>query len=156
MDPKILYWTGATLNMLVLIGFGGAGVHFIRRGDVVRHRRCMLTAGALVVAFLLSYLVKLALLGREDFGTWSSISVSTLRFHETCILIMLIGGTSALTRAWRMRVTRNVTRNKEDPPADASTLRWHRRSGWTALLGGLVGLLAAVFVLGGMYERFAQ
>ncbi len=156
MDPKILYWTGATLNMLVLIGFGGAGVHFIRRGDVVRHRRCMLTAGALVVAFLLSDLVKLALLGREDFASWSSVAVSTLRFHETCILIMLIGGTIALSRAWRMRATRSVTRNAEDPPANASTLRWHRRTGWTALLGGLLGLLAAAFVLGAMYERIAR
>jgi putative membrane protein len=43
-----------TLALLVIL----AGVRFIRRGDVSRHRAAMLTAFALIVLFLVLYLVK--------------------------------------------------------------------------------------------------
>ncbi len=68
---------------------------------------------------------------------------------------MVVAGAAALSRAWHLRVTRNVTRNADDPPAQTSTLRWHRRAGWTAVIGGALGLVGAAFVLGGMYERAA-
>ena len=52
--------------MLCVVGFAAAGVRAVRRGDTARHRRCMLTAATLVVLFVVSYVVKLATLGRED------------------------------------------------------------------------------------------
>jgi len=30
---------------------------------------------------------------------------------------------------------------------------WHRRAGWTALSGGVLGVLTAAYVLYGMYAR---
>lgn len=153
MDPKVLYWTGALLNMGVIVALVGVGVLSIRRGKVVRHRRAMLSAIALVGAFILSYLVKLAVLGREDLSIWSPAAINTLRFHETCVLAMVVGGALAGARAWRMRRSRNVTRDPADAPAPATVVRWHRRAGWTAVVGAALGFVSAAFVLLGMYAR---
>jgi uncharacterized membrane protein YozB (DUF420 family) len=130
-----------------------AGVRQARRGDVARHRRSMLLASALVVAFVLSYVAKLALLGREDFSTWSRWDVNTLRVHETCVLAMLLGGGFALTRAWRMRRSRLVTRNPADDPPEPGVLKAHRIAGRVAVTGALLGWLTAVLVLVGMIGR---
>ncbi len=153
MDPKVLYWTAAFVNLGVIAGLVIRGVAYIRRGDVVRHRRAMLAGAWLVAAFLVSYGLKLAFLGREDLSVWRAFHVQTLRLHETCVLAMLVAGTVALTRARRMRGSRNVTRDPADPPAPESTVRWHRRAGWTGVIGALTGLASAGVVLAGMYAR---
>lgn len=153
MDPKVLYWTAAFVNLAVIAGLVLRGVVHIRRGDVVRHRRAMLTGAWLVAAFLVSYGLKVAFLGREDLSVWSAFQVHTLRLHETCVLAMLVAGSVALTRVRRMRGSRNVTRDPADPPAPESTARWHRRAGWTGVIGALTGLASAGVVLAGMYAR---
>ena len=79
MDLKVAYWTAAWINLLVLSFFALSGVQQVRRGQVARHRRSMLTAVWLVVFFVVSYLVKLALLGREDLTVWSAAAIWTLR-----------------------------------------------------------------------------
>jgi len=153
MDPKVLYWTGALVNLGVIAVLVTRGVGQVRRGEVARHRRSMVTSAWLVVAFLVSYVFKVMLLGREDLAVWSNVYVQTLRFHETCVLVMLVGGVIALTRARRMRGTRNVTRDPSDAPAPDSTVRWHHRAGWAAVVGAIAGLLSAGVVLVGMYAR---
>ena len=153
IDPKVLYWTAALANMLAIPVFAARGIGQIRRGEVARHRRSMLTCALLVAAFLVSYGFKLALLGPEDLSVWSGFSRWTLRFHELFVLAMLLGGGLALQRARRMKGTRNVTRVPSDAAAPASTARVHRRAGWTGVVAAVLGVLSAAVVLAGMYER---
>lgn len=153
MDARALYWTGAFVNFGVITALAIYGVAKIRRGEVTRHRRSMLACVALVVAFLVSYVLKLALLGRENLAVWSDFHVNNLRFHETCVLLMLVAGGVALTRARKMRSTRSVTRDPASPPARRSTLRWHHRAGWTGVVSAVLGLVTAGIVLLGMYAR---
>jgi uncharacterized membrane protein YozB (DUF420 family) len=113
----------------------------------------MLSAGALVIAFLVSYVFKLLFLGREDLSLWSGFYINTLWFHETCVLTLLLAGSFAIQRGFSLRATRNVTGDRADPPAPDRTLRWHRRAGWTAVVSAVVGWLSACVVLTGMYQR---
>ncbi len=153
MDPRLAYWTFAFIDLCGVVGFAAAGVVALRRGDVTRHRRRMLTAAALVGLFVLSYLCKLALLGREDLASWEVESIWVLRIHELCVFAMLMGGAVAGSRALRLRHTRNATRNPKDPPASSSLVRWHRRAGWTAVSAAVLALGFALLVLAGMYRR---
>lgn len=153
MDPKLMFWTGALANMGVVVALAALGVRARRRGDVVRHRRLMLTGGALVSLFLLSYLVKLVCLGREDMDTWSGGAVWMLRIHETCVLVMLVAGSLATRRGLALVRTRNVTRDPSDPPAAPERARGHRLAGWTAASAAVAGFVTACLVLLGMYQR---
>ena len=153
MDPRLAYWTFALLDLTAVVGFAMAGVSALRRGDVPRHRRRMLTAAALVGVFLISYLCKLALIGREDRASWGAISIWVLRIHELCVLTMLVAGAIAGTRALRLRRTRNATRDPGDPPAAAELVRWHRGAGKTAVCAAVLALGLAGLILAGMYRR---
>lgn len=153
MDAKILYWSGALLNMAVILTLAGLGVRAVQRGAVQAHKRLMGSAGFLVVAFLISFLVKSHFLGREDFETWSSAHVWNLRVHETFVLVMLIAGGVAGWAGWGMRGSRNATRDPADPLAPEDRVLRHRRAGWTAAISGVFGLLTAAVVLVGMIQR---
>jgi hypothetical protein len=76
-----------------------------------------------------------------------------LYVHEACIAVMLSAGAVAGLRAWRLRRTRNATLDPGDPPAPASLARWHRRAGWTAVVAAAGGLVTALLILIGMYQR---
>jgi uncharacterized membrane protein YozB (DUF420 family) len=153
MDPRLAYWTFALAVMAAVVASALTGVRAIRHGSVTRHRRCMLAASGLVALFVLSYAVKLAVLGREDRTGWGAASIWVLRVHELCVFTMLAGGAVALSRALRLRRTRNATRDPQDPPAPAQLVRWHRRAGRTAVAAAALGFLLAVLVLAGMYRR---
>ena len=155
MEAKLAFWSAALINMLFIVALSATGIVSVRRGNVARHRRCMKTAACLVAAFLTSYGIKLMLLGREDLGSWSAGAVWNLRAHETCVLAMVLGGAVALTRARRMRLTRNVSLNPSHPAAPGSVVRWHRRAGWTATIGAVLGFATAAVVLAGMFERLS-
>jgi uncharacterized membrane protein YozB (DUF420 family) len=153
MDARLAYWSFALVNMIFVVGIAAAGVRSVRRGETARHRRCMLTAATLVVLFVVSYVVKLATLGREALATWGALSIWVLRIHELCVLTMVLAGAVALSRALRLRGSRNFTRRPEDPPAPAASVRWHRGAGATAVWAAALGLLLAACVLAGMYRR---
>jgi uncharacterized membrane protein YozB (DUF420 family) len=153
MDPRLAYWTFALLDLTAVVGFAAAGVAALRRGDVPRHHRRMLTAAALVAVFLISYGCKLALLGREDRTSWGTLSIWVLRIHELCVLTMLVAGAVAGTRALQLLRTRNATRDPRDPPAPAGLVRWHRGAGKTAVCAAALALGFAGLVLAGMYRR---
>lgn len=157
MDAKLAYWTAAFTNMLIVVGLALAGVRAVRRGDVLRHRRCMRAAGWLVVGFVGSYAGKLALLGREALATWSHFAIWTLRIHETCIAIMLLGGAMALMRARRLRdepwAQRGGLGASAPPSGLRPTLASHRRAGRAAVAGACLGVVTAGVVLASMYAR---
>ena len=153
MDPRIVFWTAALLNMVVIVALGLRGVRQVRRGDPLAHRRSMLTACALVVLFLLAYLVKRPLLGAEDLSQWSRGAVVNLWVHESFVAIMLVAGAVALVLGRRIATTRRVTGHETDSPAPPEILRRHRRVGWTALVAAGFGLLTACGILLGMLLR---
>lgn len=153
MDPKLAFWTAALLNLFTVAVLMGVGIFNIRRGRVAIHRRCMKISAWLVAGFLGSYVLKLTFLGREQLSVWSSGAVSNLRFHEVCVLTMVVAGSVALFRARQMRATRNVTHASGDPVAPEATVRWHHLAGWSAAVGAGLGFATAIFVLAGMFER---
>ena len=113
----------------------------------------MIIAAALVLLFLVAYVAKVMLLGREDLAVWSPYQRWILWFHEACVFSMLIAGATAGQRALRLRRTRNATGDPGDPPAAPRLVSWHRRAGWTAVVAAGLGFVSAVLVLVGMYER---
>ena len=153
MDAKVVYWTGAFINFGLITALAIRGVRQVRRGDLVRHRRSMLMCVALVGAFLVSYGVKLAVLGRENLAAWSGLDRGILRFHEACVLVMLIAGAVAITRVRRLWGTRSLSPGLVESAPLAPTLRRHRRAGWTGVGAAALGLVTAAMVLFGMYAR---
>lgn len=151
MDPRLLYWSWALVNMVCVVGCALEGVRRIRRRDVEVHRRLMVTAGILVALFVVSYAFKLQLLGKEDLASWSEASILLLRVHETCVLAMLAGGGYAGILAYRFLRNRPVAGGAA--PSNVRRRRSHRRAGWVAVLASSLGVLTAAFVLQGMYSR---
>ena len=151
MDPKVVYWGAAVANFAVLTGFAVAGVRQIKRGERERHRRSMRVAASLVVVFLVSYVLKLAFLGREDRSSWSTFDVWTLGFHELCVLAMLVGGGTALVLGRRLEGTKLFSADG-DAPAKSDLAR-HGVAGRVATIGAVLGLLSAGVVWLGMLGR---
>jgi len=141
LDPKLVYWTAALANMIAIVALASFGVGRARRREIAGHRRLMLSAAALVALFLFSYFAKVWLLGREQLELWDSRYVYALRFHETCVLAMVLAGLRAIWLGAKSGFT------------DAARARSHRRAGRTALISAGLGVASAGYVLFGMYER---
>ncbi len=99
--------------------------------------------------------MKLVFLGREQLELRSGGTVWTLRIHELCVLAMLVGGGKAGWCAYQMRPSRNVTQEATAIDAFPEVVIWHRRAGWSAVIGAGLAFLAACLVLIGMYQRLA-
>ncbi len=153
MNPGLYFWTAALVNLAIVCATAILGVRCARRGEIARHRQAMKIASWLVVAFLLSYVLKVLVIGREDMSVWSSFDVWVLRFHELFVISMLGAGSAAWIQSRKLVGTRIVTRDPKDPEPDPKALRWHRRAGWSALLGALLGFALAIGVLAGMFQR---
>lgn len=155
VDPKLLYWTAAFVNMSVLAALALSGVRHARRGEVARHRRSMRIAAALVGVFLASYPLKLLFLGREDMHAWSTTAVWVLRLHELCVLVMLVGGGLALVRGLRLARTRALLDDPSAPEPAPEALTAHRKVGRIALPAAMLAWLSAAAVWAGMLARAA-
>lgn len=153
MDPKLWFWTLALANMAAIVALAARGVRAVRAGDVARHRRSMLLAGTLVVAFLVSYVLKRGLLGGEDLAAWSPAARMNLWVHESFVALMLLAGGGALLLGRRLARTRRVSGRPEDPLPSPAALRRHRRFGWTAVVASALGLATACGILAGMFAR---
>jgi uncharacterized membrane protein YozB (DUF420 family) len=126
-------------------------VRSIRRGDVRSHRRAMLTAGALVVLFLLAYVVKVGVLGKEDRSLWTPLDYAILYVHETCVAVMLVAGGFALHRGGRL--ARQLGGRLELPDEPLPGAPSHRRAGRAAVVGSVLAFVTAIGVLAGMFSR---
>lgn len=111
----------------------------------------MQAAGSLVVLFLVSYAVKLPLLGREDRSHWSSSELWTLYAHELCIVAMLAAGAVAAFYARRFGEVRDGPHPA--PEADGRDRSIHKIAGRIAVISSVFALLTAAAVLTGMYSR---
>ena len=155
MNPKLVYWTVALANLAVIVACGTRGVRAIRRGEVRAHRRMMLSASALVGLFLVSYLAKVAWLGKEDRSGWTALDHVILGTHELCIAAMLLGGGYALFRALRFQA--RLRPGWSIPPGDALPGRaQHRRAGTVAKWSGALAFITAIGVWAGMLFRAAD
>jgi uncharacterized membrane protein YozB (DUF420 family) len=153
LDAKLLYWTGALLNLGVILACVGVGVRRVRRDDVAGHRRLMLAAAVLVGLFFASYALKLAWLGREDRSLWTGLDYVVLYVHELCVAAMLLGGALAGFRAWRFRD--RLGPGFERPEGALPGAALHRAAGRVAAIGAALGFLTAAGVLAGMFARAA-
>ena len=155
LAANLSYWTLAWLNLLAIVLLAWTGVAKIRRQQLAAHRRRMLTASAHVGLFLLSYPLKLWILGREGLGPWATLYVITLRIHEGFIALMLIAGIAALWIAHRLRLRVAADGSAALFPAHKvpGRLLWHRRCGRTAVLAASGAFITSAVVLYGMYAR---
>jgi uncharacterized membrane protein YozB (DUF420 family) len=153
MDAKLAFWTLALINMGAVVGFAVRGVSAVRRNEIALHRRSMLSAGGLIVLFLVSYVVKVATLGSENLAIWSETHRYNLWIHESFVVSMLIAGFVALAFARRFAASRRVTGNPEDSPADPIAIRRHRLAGKLAIGASVMGFLTACGILAGMISR---
>ncbi len=153
MDAKLLFWTAALVNLGVLCGFAFAGIRYVRRGEIARHRRAMKIATAMLFAFLGAYVLKVAFLGREDQSLWTPLDVWVLRIHELFVMLMIGGGALAWWQSRRLASTRLVTHDPQDPMPDAPIVRIHRLAGRSAVIGSVLAFVLAVGVLIGMFAR---
>jgi uncharacterized membrane protein YozB (DUF420 family) len=153
MEAKVFYWTGAFVNMGFVVGLALAGMAQLKAGRPKRHRLMMISAALLVVGFVVSYGFKLHFLGREDLTVWSSSAIWTLRFHETCVLVMIVAGCLGLNWGRQLRKTRSFSHSPDDPLATDGLRARHIRAGRAALGGAVFGFISSGFVLAGMYAR---
>jgi uncharacterized membrane protein YozB (DUF420 family) len=156
VTPNLLYWTAALANLAVIAVCGARGIRAIRRGEVRTHRRMMLVSSALVALFLVSYLAKVAWIGKEDRSAWTALDHAILYTHETCIAAMLVAGGYALFRGWRfqplLRPSWAIPPRADALPGRAS----HRRAGAIARWSGLFAFVTAIGVWVGMLWRAAH
>ncbi len=153
MDPKLIFWTAALVNLGVLCGFALFGMRFARRGEIARHQRAMKIASSLVVLFLVSYVVKLLILGRENMAIWSTVDVWVLRIHEVFVFQMILAGSVAWVQSRKLLRTKLVTHDPADPAPNSRVVRIHRLAGRTAVVGAVLSFVMAAAVLIGMYLR---
>lgn len=153
MDAKLLFWTAALVNLGALCGFAFAGVRYVRRGEVARHRRAMKIATVLLFAFLAAYVLKVAFLGREDQSVWTPLDVWVLRIHELFVMLMMGGGAVAWWQSRKLASTRLVTHDPKHPVPDPAVVRVHRLAGRSAVIGAVLAFILAVGVLMGMFAR---
>jgi len=151
IDGALAYWTAAFANLLLVVALGVAGVRRIRRRRARGHRRMMLTAVSLVGLFLVSYVVKVLVLGREDRSAWSQAGLWTLYVHEAFVAAMLASAAVAVSRARSFGPLRDGEPPAPEAPARARLV--HRRAGWVAVTASALALLSAAALLVGMYAR---
>jgi len=106
---------------------------------------------ALVGLFLISYVSKVLLIGREDRASWTDASIWILYVHECCIALMIIAAGVGLLRTRRFGELRDG--DVRAPEARDQDRRVHRIVGRVAVVAGIVALLTSGGVLVGMFER---
>ena len=134
-DPKLWFWYFALAWFLVSMASALAGWRAAVRGEIGRHRRWMQWVIYSVGIFVVAYVIKVALLGKEDLDPWSSAERTVLYVHESFILLMLLAGARA---RWLARGL---------PSGESPVRLAHRRMGRVALICGMGALLTALAVL---------
>jgi len=146
--------------MVAILSIAVVGIRQVPRAQYERHRTLMLTACGLVVAFVVSYVAKLAFLGREQLELWEPRYVTVLRIHEFCVLLMLLGGGTAIAQAIRLGLpagASSAASSNSGGEIGAKALergvRLHRRAGFLAFISAFAGVVTAAYVLVGMLGR---
>ncbi|MCB0218673.1 MAG: DUF420 domain-containing protein [Chrysiogenetes bacterium] len=145
MDARLSFWTFSLALAGTALALAISGVLAVRGGDVEAHRRRMKGAVALVIAFVASYGVKLAVIGREALHTWEPFFVTVLRVHQGFISVMLTAGIWAL-------VLSPKTLSADAPEREAARGR-HRLAGRIAIASFAGALTMSAITYWGMWQR---
>jgi uncharacterized membrane protein YozB (DUF420 family) len=151
IDVRLAFWSWALANMLLVVACAVLGVRHVRAGRADSHRRNMLAAGGLVALFLVAYVVKVLLLGREDRTSWDESARWVLYLHEACVAVMLLAAGTAVTLARRFGNVRDG--EPLGPDVSERSRRLHRRAGGVAISASLIAVVTAVGVWLGMFAR---
>lgn len=140
MSPNLPFWLFAaalfaSFSTCALLGWRRA-----RQGRLEDHRRLMGRAIGLVLLFVVCYLIKLLVAGREDLGGFSRAEIVVLRIHESLVGLMVVAGT--LTR-----VIARAAGTLGAPHLPAKEARRHRFWGRVTLISAGLALLTATIVL---------
>ena len=151
MTANLAYWLFAYALMTVTLVIGVRGVIHVRAGRFEAHRKAMVLACNILLFFVLTYVLKVVILGREDKTDWTTLDLVILRVHESFIGIMLIAGT------WSRLLARKYKDRLDNPTeADLPIRRRHALAGKIALaaafcaLGTATGVLWVLFRLQGL------
>jgi uncharacterized membrane protein YozB (DUF420 family) len=109
LDYTVLPAVNATLNSIATV-FLSVGWMFIRRGQIARHRACMLSAFATSALFLISYLVYHANVGSVPFqgrGPVRVVYFTILITHIILAALILPLALVTLSRALSRRFDRH-------------------------------------------------
>lgn len=155
MDPKLLFWSLSLANLGAVVWCVRRGIAQVRSGRIAEHRRSMLAAAALIGLFLLAYVGKVFVLGREDRSAWTALDYTVLYVHETCVAVMLLAGAFALFRTRRFRGALGTNFERTAGVA-LDGVEGHRTSGRFAAWGALLAFVTAGGVLAGMFLRAAS
>lgn len=141
MSPTLVYWTVVFVWLLLTLSIALRGRALVRRKRVMPHHRLMRIALYMIVLFLISYPIKVVVLGRADISSWSLLMRIVLHVHETLMITMVVAGARArwLARRWH--------------PEGFDVARSHRRAGLVAIIAGLLGVLTAGLVLATLYQH---
>ena len=137
MDPGFAFWILASVLFSGVTAGTVLGWREVRRGNLERHRRWMNLSAVLVGLFLLLYVAKVLVLGREDLSRWSLGSLTVLRIHEAFVAVMLASTTGA----------RLLARRLQRPETSARDRRLHRTLGRLGATSCLLAFLTALIVL---------
>ncbi len=142
---SLVYWSFTWLVVFGAVAFGLRGGWLARRGDLVEHARAIRISLRLIGFFLVTYVLKALVLGRESLDTWPRSAVVTLRVHESIVLVMLLAGIAA----WGLARRLDPGKGRWQPGRRAAL---HRLCGRTALAAAVGTLLSASLVLLAMFR----
>lgn len=147
---NLAYWTFAYIwtILAVLVAFRAVG--HVKAGKIQAHRRLMVGASNMMIFFVLTYVAKVLILGREDKSNWESFYLITLYIHEAFIGLMLVFGT--LGRLTARHFGKDIDSQKL-AKIDVKLRRQHKLRGKLTLYFAILAIITATVVLYGMYAR---
>ncbi|MBX3236301.1 MAG: DUF420 domain-containing protein [Nitrospiraceae bacterium] len=96
MDPKSWLWYGVVATITVAYVVALAGIRAAKHHDVSHHSRRMLTASVIVGLWLIAYVTKQVLFGREQFGgsraEYWGLYVPVFSLHMLCACLTIAMG----------------------------------------------------------------
>jgi len=144
------YWLFAFVVMCTTLALAVRGISYIKKGDIDNHMRLMVWACNVILFFVVTYVVKVILLGREQKAGWQTLELVILYSHEFFILVMLVGGVRA--RYFAARFKAGLAAAGVGGGDRALRMR-HARAGKMAMVGSSCALFTAIFVLIILYRH---
>ena len=150
MNANLMFWFYAYALTTTAMALALVAVSKIRKGEIQAHQKLMNTAITLILFFVLSYLVKMLALGREDKSAWHGFYLITLYIHESFIFLMLFFGGWARYLAAKFKPS--LTQDQPSP-LDLRRRAKHRKIGTLCLSVTGCALVTAAVLLYGMVQR---
>ncbi|MBO1318342.1 DUF420 domain-containing protein [Acanthopleuribacter pedis] len=147
---NLMFWGYAYLLTTTAVFFAILGWRNIIAGDIQAHKQKMGAAINLILFFVVSYVVKVIVLGREDKTNWTPFYLYTLYIHETFIALMLLTGGWA---RWLAHTFRTSLTGDSVSDVHQKQRRLHGKLGRACIASALCGLFTATIILWGMANR---